>query len=145
MAMGRPSKFNDAVKEKLLVLAEQGKTNKEMAEVIGVHEKTINAWQGKHPDFRYALKEAKQIADSFVEASLFMRACGYSHPEVKVFCHEGIITEHIVMKHYPPDSTAMIFWLKNRQPEDWRDKIETDNINREIPAPKYGRLSDRSD
>lgn len=119
---GRPTKFNDAIREKIASLAEKGKTVEQIAEIIGVTPRTIYNWQGKHPDLFHALKEAKQVADDLVEASLFARAVGYSHPEVKVFCDKGEITEHEVVKHYPPDVTAAIFWLKNRQPELWREK-----------------------
>jgi transposase-like protein len=121
---GRPSSFNDVIKEKILDLAQKGKTIQEIAKIIGVGERTLYAWQGKHKDFMRALKEAKQVADGIVEASLFARAVGYSHPELKVFCHNGKIITCEVMKHYAPDVTAQIFWLKNRQPELWRERHE---------------------
>jgi hypothetical protein len=119
---GRPSRFNDAIKEKIIDLAEKGKTNEQIADIIGVHVRTIENWQGKHPDLLWAIKEAKQIADDLVEASLFSRAVGYSHPEQKVFQNMGEIITHETIKQYPPDPTAMIFWLKNRQPKRWREK-----------------------
>lgn len=120
--MARPSMFNEQIKEKMLELYEKGKTDKQVAEIIGVSEKTINNWKGKHPEFLQTLREMKQVADGLVEASLFARATGYSHPEEKVFQYEGCIITHETTKHYPPDVTAAIFWLKNRQPKDWKDK-----------------------
>lgn len=119
---GRPSKFNESLREKILELAKSGKTIEQIADIVGVTPRTIYNWQGKHRDLFHALKEAKQVADDLVEASLFARAVGYSHPEVKVFCDKGDVIEHLVQKHYPPDVTAAIFWLKNRRPEEWREK-----------------------
>jgi len=77
-----------------------------------------------HEDLSKSLKNAKTFADDLVEASLLAKATGYEHEEVKVFCHEGMITEHTVTKHYPPSDTSMIFWLKNRRPDKWRDRVE---------------------
>lgn len=124
--LGRPTKFNDSVREKILELAEKGKTIAQIAEIIGVSTRTLYFWQGRHPDLLHALKEAKQTADELVEASLFARAVGYSHPEQKVFLHEGEVVTHDMIKHYPPDTTAAIFWLKNRKPKSWADtqKVE---------------------
>lgn len=119
---GRPTPFTTSVHEKILELAKTGKTNDQIAEIIGVTSRSIYNWQKKHVELFQSLKEAKQVADELVEASLYARAIGYSHPETKVFCYEGVITEHEVQKHYPPDVVATIFWLKNRNPERWREK-----------------------
>lgn len=100
MAKGRPTKFSDAIKDTMLSLYKSGKTDKEVADIIGVEERTINNWKGKHKDFFHALKESKNVADDIVLASLFNRATG----------GDG----------YRPDTTAQIFWLKNRQPKEWR-------------------------
>lgn len=121
--MARKSGFNDSVKETILRLLKEGKTEDEVAEVIGVCRRTLNNWKGKHPEFLYALRESKQVADDLVEASLFSRAVGFSHPEEKVFCHEGCVITHDTIKQYPPDTAAAIFWLKNRQPKKWREKM----------------------
>lgn len=129
MGAGRPTKFNDALKEKILALCKAGKTNKQISDIIGVSIKTIHNWMGKHPTFLHALKESKQIADELVVASLFSRAVGYSHKEEKVFQHEGSIITHDTVRHYPPDTTAAIFWLKNRQPKQWRRDQEAVTIN----------------
>lgn len=119
---GRPSKFNDKIADKIIKLAEEGKTEEQISEIIGVHVNTLRNWKGKHPEFLWAIREAKLTADELVEASLFSRAVGYSHPEVKVFCQDGQIIEHVVQKHYPPEVQAQQFWLKNRRPDEWREK-----------------------
>ena len=105
-------------------LARRGCTDKELAEFFGVEEKTINNWKQAHPEFLQSLKDGKAKADSQVERSLFERATGYSHPEDKIFQYEGVPVVVPTVKHYPPDTTAAIFWLKNRRPEQWREKIE---------------------
>lgn len=103
---------------------------------------TFKTWKHRFPAFLASLREAKSTADEFVEDALYRRACGYSHPEVKVFCDSktGIITTHEVEKHYPPDATSMIFWLKNRQPKRWRERQEVavDGITPFIIARRDG-------
>ena len=124
--MARPSKFNEALKETMLKLFKRGLTDKQVAEAIGVCEKTINNWKGKFPTFQQALKESKLVADALVEASLFSRAAGFAHPEEKIFIVDNKVKRVQTMKHYPPDTTAAIFWLKNRQPEKWRENYQFD-------------------
>jgi transcriptional regulator with XRE-family HTH domain len=124
MGRGRPSKFNEKVREQMLFLYKKGKTDAEVAAAIGVSEKTINNWKAGRDkkEFLQSIKENKRLADDFVVASLFSRACGYSHPEEKVFLHEGEIITHETVKHYPPDTAAAYIWLKNRCPKEWREK-----------------------
>lgn len=118
---GQPSKFEQN-KDLLLKLAKHGLTDKQMADIVGVTEQTINNWKKKDSDFFESLKEVKTIADSRVVRALFERATGYSHPEEKIFNDNGTPMVVPTVKHYAPDTTAAIFWLKNRQPVDWRDK-----------------------
>lgn len=99
-----------------------GATDIELAEFFGVCKATINNWKKDYPEFLDSLKEAKAEADSKVVRSLYERANGYSHGEEKIFLHEGKPVKVAITKHYPPDTTACIFWLKNRQKEDWRDR-----------------------
>lgn len=121
--LGRPSSFNEALSARILELAKQGKTDAQMANAIGVTQQTFDNWKHKHPDFFGSLKACKSVADELVEVSLYQRATGYSHPEEKIYFHPktGEMIREVVIKHYPPDTTAMIFWLKNRQKDRWRD------------------------
>lgn len=122
--LGRPSKFHQLDLKQVEMLAKKGWTDNEMSEFFQVDRATWYRWKNRHPEFCDALKHWKDSADEVVERSLFERATGYAHPEDKIFMHEG--EERVVptVKHYPPDSTAMIFWLKNRKPEEWRDRQE---------------------
>ena len=72
--------------------------------------------------------DGKSRADAGVAASLFHRAKGYSHDAVKIVADAKTGAEHIVpyTEHYPPDTTACIFWLKNRRKNDWRDGHDVD-------------------
>ena len=124
--MGRPSKYKPEYDEQAYKLTLLGATDKDLATFFEVEEKTINNWKIQQPSFLQSLKRGKDIADSTVGERLYQRATGYSHPDVKVMQYEGKPIIVPVTKHYPPDTTAAIFWLKNRQPEKWRDKQETD-------------------
>ena len=124
--MARPSKFNDQLKETILDLYRRGRTDEQVAAIIGVCVKTLHNWKGKHPSFLHALRDSKFVADGLVEASLFGKATGYSHEEEKVFIVDGKVKRVLTRKQYAPDTTAAIFWLKNRQPEKWRENYELD-------------------
>ena len=124
---GRPSKFDqltDLEKANLERMAKKGFTDAEMAEFIGVTEQTLNNWKKAKPKFFESLKDWKAEADHKVERSLYERATGFICKEDKIFNNNG--KEMIVPteKHYPPDTTACIFWLKNRDKENWRDKVD---------------------
>jgi len=121
---GRPSKFDHIDMEHVRKLAEAGWTDKQMSDFFEVSEVTWNAWKKKSGKFLKSLKDWKESADEKVERSLYERACGYTHPESKLNVIDGQVVETIVQRHYPPDSTALIFWLKNRLPKEWRDKAE---------------------
>jgi hypothetical protein len=125
--VGRPSGYDPEIHpgqaNKLCLL---GATDAEMAAFFGISESTLNLWKTKHPEFSEALKDGKQAADSDVARRLYERAMGYSHKAVKIFMPAGAAEPVYAdyTEHYPPDATSMIFWLKNRQPGRWRDKVE---------------------
>lgn len=121
---GRPTKFDKAQMLLIEYMAKEGKTDKEMAEAVGVTERTINNWKKDYPQYFQPLKDWKAEADEKVERALYQRATGYVTKDTKMFCHEGMIVAEDYEKHYPPDPTSMIFWLKNRNPQKWRDKID---------------------
>lgn len=122
--MARPSKFNEALKETILDLYKRKRTDAQVAEIIGVSVRTINNWKTKNPSFLHSVREMKCVADDLVEASLFSRAVGYSHPEEKIVFKDGKFKRAKTTKHYPPDTHAATFWLKNRQPQKWRENYE---------------------
>lgn len=121
--MARASLFNETLALRIMELAMAGKTDEEISSTIGISLRTFNNWKTKHTGLVEALKDAKYVADELVEASLFSRAVGYSHPDVQFFwdAKRGEINSKAFIKRHPPDVTACIFWLKNRQPKTWRD------------------------
>lgn len=127
MPGGRPSKFKPEFVEQARKIAELGATDREAADFFDVDEATIYRWKHSSPEFCEALKVGKAVADDRVEQTLYRRALGYSHDAVKILQYEGepVIVPHV--QHYPPDTTAAIFWLKNRRPEEWRDKHEVEH------------------
>lgn len=124
---GRPSKFSDRLVETILALAAEGKTDAQIAKRLGIARSTLALWKGGHAEFSDAVSKAKNVADDLVEAALFQRAVGYRHPAVKFFCHEGRITSERYTEIYPPDTGAATLWLKNRRPDEWREKTEIEH------------------
>lgn len=100
-----------------------GSTDAQLANVLGVTEQTIQMWK-KDETFCLTLKKAKEIADSRVVESLYKRATGYEHNEDVILQYQGKPVIIPTVKHYPPDATSMIFWLKNRDKENWRDRYD---------------------
>lgn len=130
MQVGRPSKYKEEYAEQAYKLCLLGATDKELADFFEVDEATINRWKQDHPEFCESLKRGKVEADSVIASKLYHRAKGYEHKAVKFATHEGMITDQVeYIEHYPPDTTAAIFWLKNRQPAKWRDKQEVEATN----------------
>lgn len=136
--MARPTKYKAEYVKTARALAKLGATNQEMAEAFGVSLSTFNLWKVQHKAFSDAIKVGKDIADERVVDALYNRAMGYSHPCTDIRVIDGKIVETPMIKYYPPDTAAMIFWLKNRRPQDWRDKQEVEHSG-EI---KYSDLSD---
>ncbi len=128
--MARPSKYRDEFSEQAYKLCLLGATDKELANFFEVDERTINRWKEEHEEFCQSLKGGKIQADAEIANKLYHRAKGYEHSEDKIFNSNGEALVVPTTKHYPPDTTAAIFWLKNRQPNKWRDKQEADiNFN----------------
>lgn len=125
MAGEKNSKYKSEYDELAYNYALLGATDRQMAEFFDVSEVTINEWKKVHPSFLKSMSGGKSQADALVAKSLFHRALGYSHPETKIATRDGQITDTLdVVKHYAPDTAAASFWLKNRQPDIWRDKKE---------------------
>lgn len=124
---GRPSQFQERYVEEARKLALLGATDADLATFWGVSETTVNNWKQQHTEFLESLNAGKASADANVADRLYQRAMGYSNERaVKIFMPAGASAPVYApyTEHYPPDTTAAIFWLKNRRKADWRDKIE---------------------
>ena len=123
---GRKTLYRAEYAKQAEKLCRLGATDADLADFFGVTVRTILNWQACHEPFFRALKSGKSAADDRVERSLYLRAVGYTHDAVKIFMPAGA-KEPIhapYREHLPPDTTACIFWLKNRRRGEWRDKID---------------------
>ena len=148
---GRPSKYSTSFNKQAFKLCLLGATDKELADFFEVCEDTIYEWKEKHKQFSESIKKGKTQADAEVVNKLYNRALGFKYNEItfeKIDSKQNIeMTEDddiiasdtykkkIVTKEALPDTTAQIYWLKNRQKEKWRDKQEvgiTDNEGNDV-------------
>lgn len=138
--MGAPTKYRPDFNEEARKFCQlKGATDEQLAAYFGVAESTIKEWYKKYPDFSASVRAGKTMADMNVADGFYKRATGYEYNETTFekiddrkaleAVPDALITvdaykKKIVIKHLPPDAGAALNWLKNRQPEDWRDKVE---------------------
>lgn len=131
---GRPTDYDpsyDAIAEEMCMA---GATDDQLAERFDVSQRTINRWKVAQPTFRQAIKDAKDVADERVKRCLYHKAMGIEYEELqpiklkrvtyedgKRVKEEEYIELVPVKKFMPPDTTAQIFWMKNRKRQDWQD------------------------
>ncbi|SFE38520.1 transposase [Peptostreptococcus sp. D1] len=103
--------------------ARDGLTDEQIAKNMGVRTSTLYDWKKKYSEISEALKKGKEVVDRQVENALLKRALGYSYTETtrELVGTKMVITKEVV-KEVQPDTTAQIFWLKNRRPDIWRDR-----------------------
>ena len=106
--------------------ARDGLTNDQIAHNMGISSETLRVWSNTYPAISEALRKGKEVVDRYVENALYKRAIGYEYEEEKAYMQEidGVITKRkeVHKKTALPDTTAQIFWLKNRKPAEWRDR-----------------------
>lgn len=143
---GRPSKFFELDLKQVKILIQRGFTNQQIAEFFNISVDSLSEWQKRYPKFSAALKGWKKEADEKVERCLYERATGFEYDEIvyeksktgglsigikdeeiEDIKHSDCYKTKIIVKKVVPDVTAQIFWLKNRQPERWRDRQEIDH------------------
>lgn len=126
--VGRPTDYREEYNKQAYKLCLLGSTDKDLSDFFEVSEVTINAWKNEFPEFLKSIKAGKQQADANVAGRLYKRALGFVAPDIITAQKDGVITDmKEIQKHYPPDTTAAIFWLKNRQPKLWRDKQDIEH------------------
>ena len=147
---GRPKKYDPKVTPQLAKwMCRSGLTDKQISKELGIAVATIHAWKKKYPEFSDSLKEPKDFVDSLVEDCLLKRAIGYEYEEVKMIAKKDEDGESKTVriektrKTVLPDTTAQIFWLKNRKPEQWREKIEPSGASADSLAETLAKMADR--
>lgn len=122
--MARPTKYKSEYASIAKKMCELGATDFDIVEALNVARSTFYKWRHEHKAFSDALKVGKTKADERVESALYRKAIGYEYEAVKIFQFQGeeVVVPYKEIQH--PDTTAAIFWLKNRQPDQWRDKPE---------------------
>ena len=129
------SKANEWLEQDKLTLLEgwarNGLTDEQIAHNMGIRRETLYDYKNKYPNISNALKKGKEVVDIEVENALLKRALGYNYEEITY--ENGVETKRVT-KQVAPDTTAQIFWLKNRRKQQWRDKVEyetnTDELNK---------------
>ena len=126
-----PGKYHDWITEEGLLKIEgwarDGLTDEQIAHNIGIARGTLYTWKDKYSDIDDALKKGKEVIDRQVENALLKRALGYEYEEVKQIVEKDEMGKdrkrvEKIKKVVLPDTTAQIFWLKNRKPSEWRDR-----------------------
>lgn len=135
---GRPSDFKPEYVEQAKKLCKLGATDVEIADFFEVAVSTLAKWKNDSLEFSDALKAGKEPADERVERSLYHKAIGYSYDAVKILQYEGNPVVIPYREHVPPDTTACIFWLKNRRRDQWRDIQRIEHGE----AGEFDRLAD---
>ena len=128
MAVGKYARWLEP--DGLLLLtawARDGLNDEQIAQKCGVNVRTLYDWKKAHSPISQALKKGKEVVDVEVENALLKRALGYDYEEVVVEEADGCVKRRTVTKHMPPDTTAQIYWLKNRKPDIWRDRAQAEN------------------
>jgi hypothetical protein len=130
-SIGRASTYVPTYAKVARQMSWLGQSNTSIGKALGVDESTVRAWADTFPAFGKALAEGRESADYRTVRSLYERANGYKHKAVKIF--KGAEDELIYapyVEHFAPDTSAAIFWLKNRRPEQWKDKTDHEvNVN----------------
>lgn len=107
--------------------AKDGLTDEQIAQNIGISRSTLNEWKKRFPDIKDTIKRGKEVVDRQVENALFKSAIGYEYTEItKELTEAGMEVTKKVTKQVAPNPTSAIFWLKNRKPDEWRDRRETE-------------------
>lgn len=144
MAKGKYQEW--LTKEGLLRLqgwARDGLTDVQIAANIGINVATLYRWENEFCDIRNALKDGKEVVDRQVENALLKSALGYKYDEVtKELRDDELVVTKVVHKEVQPNTTAQIFWLKNRKRAEWRDRVENALTGADGGAVKVETLTD---
>lgn len=130
--MSRYDRYIKGREEEIKAYLRGGADNKTLAAKLGIGLTTFKKILKENPEMGVWIQESKEKADLAVEAALYKRAIGFefeeTHTEVRVNPDGSGQTTYVrkVKKQVVPDTTAQIFWLKNRQKDKWSDRLNVD-------------------
>jgi hypothetical protein len=152
VTIGRKGKYEEWLTEdgltRLTGWARDGLTEPQICQNMGIGISTLTEWKTKFPAIAASIKKGREPVDIQVENALLRRALGYDYEETITEVEDlggGRTKKHVrkVTKHVPADTTAQIFWLKNRKPKQWREKMEAAvNVDVEDLSPLVELLKD---
>lgn len=129
--MGAPLEYNKKYHlDWAWSLYAKGATDQEVADSFGVSVRTIHRWKKDHPEFAEVVLQSKEVADAKVERSLYQLAtgCEYTNTDTEITIDKDGNQKPAKIKkttvQAKPDTGAVCFWLKNRKPQEWRDRRE---------------------
>ncbi len=130
MAGGRPTKLTPEVLEQAKNYYALGATDMDVVRFLNICEATLYNWKHQSKEFLEAYKAGAAVCTERVARTLYTKACGYSVKESKIFREGGETVTVEVDKHFQPDTTSMIFYLKNKDPDNWKDVKERIDIHK---------------
>lgn len=144
MAKGKYQEW--LTKEGLLRLqgwARDGLSDEQIATNMGITDSTFYEWKKKYSEISEVLKEGKDVVDRQVENALLKSALGYKYDEVTEERRDDmLVVTKVVHKEVQPNTTAQIFWLKNRKRLEWRDRVENAITGADGGSVKVETLTD---
>lgn len=131
--VGRKSPYSKAMLQRAAEGAAAGETDKEICKALGIAECTFYVWKNRHPEFAEATSRAKDVANARIEAKAYELAMGSTirkQQAYKLKDIDGNETVEVVdlEEELPPNERMIQFWLKNRNPDRWRDKQDVELI-----------------
>lgn len=124
----------EMILQRIREMGRQALTIYEASQELGISPMTFNRWLADDAAVLEAFSLGADMANKRVEQALFHKAIGYTYPAEKIAINaDGVVTRVRYTEHVPPDNTAMIFWLKNRERDRWRDvqKVEVEDVTQE--------------
>lgn len=137
MANGKWQMWEDdaAQLERITNWAANGLTDEQIAKSMGIRRETLWVWKRDHPNISNALKKGRMLACEVIENALFKKAAGMVVEDtVEEYRGElrdgkpsnGTVVKRTTRRQIPPDTAAVIFYLKNRMPDRYTDKRTTE-------------------
>ena len=148
MAKGKYAYWlEDAQLEKVANWAAHGCSNEQIASNMGIRRQTLGVWMDKYPSISDAIKKGRARSIEAIENALFKNAIGDVYEEVEVVetLKDGSTRSKVTRKKMKPDTTAQIFYLKNRAPDRWSDRRDLSIDDMREQQARFNELLEQFD